>query len=157
MLLLVNQNPCHGFRIIKDYIAGQVQLTAFDEQARFETATLIPNSLAGKLQAMAKSKGKDGFADSIEQLKKTAQNNLENCHNKDNTLFNFIKNKKKLVDSIMSSSGSKQVKDLCKEIDYDPAIDTDFEKRLYKLYFTTFFSMMRKREKMKGGQVCQKK
>ncbi len=140
-------------KIIKNYITGQAQLTAFEEQARFETAGLIPNSLAGKLQAMSKSKGKgkekkkDGFADSIEQLKKTAQNNLENCHNKDNTLFNFIKNKKNLVESIISSSGNKQVKDLCKEIDYDPAIDTDFEKRLYKLYFTTFFSMMRKREK----------
>jgi len=96
---------------------------------------------------MAKSKGKDDFADSIEQLKKTAQNNLENCHNNDNTLFNFIKDKKDLVESIMSFSGSKQVKDLCKEIDYDPAIDSDFEKSLYKLYFTTFFSMMRKRKK----------
>ena len=82
--------------------------------------------------------------------KKTAKDSLENCHNKNKTLFNFIKDKKDLVESIMSSSGSKQVKDLCKEIYYDPAEDTDFagfEQSLYKLYFTTFFSMMRKREK----------
>jgi CRISPR-associated protein Csx10 len=134
-------------KIIKNYITGQAQLTAFDEQAGFKTATLIPNSLAGKLQAMAKAKGKDGFADSIGDLKETAKNNLKNCHNEKKILFNFIKDKKELVESIMSSSGSKQVKDLCKEIDYNPAIDSDFEKSLYKLYFTTFFSMMRKRKK----------
>jgi len=136
-------------KIIKNYITGQVQLKAFEEQEGFKTATLIPNSLAGKLQAMAKDKGKDkdDFPDSIEKLKKTAKNNLENCYNKDKTLFNFIKNKKDLVVSVMGFRRSDQVKNLCKEIDYDPAIDTEFEKKLYKLYFATFFSMMRKRKK----------
>jgi len=150
-------------KVIKNYITGQVQLKAFEEQAYFETKTLIPNSLAGKLQAMVKDKGKDkdkdDFSDSIEKLKKTAKNNLENCHNRNKTLFNFIKDKKDLVVSIMSSAGSMQVKELCKEIDYDPApvrnkeavadhaINTEFEEKLYKLYFTTFFSMMRKRKK----------
>lgn len=136
-------------KIIKNHITGQVQLTAFEEQAGFETKTLIPNSLTGKLQAMAKSKGKDGFAGSIEKLKKTAQNNLANCHNKKKTLFNFIKDKKDLIESIMNSSVSLQVKGLCKEINYNPAKDGNFEESLYKLYFTTFFSMMRKRKKNK--------
>ncbi len=136
-------------KIIKNHITGQTQLKAFEEQACFETKTLISNSLAGKLQAMAKDKGqgKNGFAGSIEKLKKTAKNSLENCHNKKKTLLNFIKDKKNLIESVMSSAGSMQVKDLCKEIDYDPAINTEFEEKLYKLYFTTFFSMMRKRKK----------
>lgn len=134
-------------KIIKNYITGQAQLTAFEEQAGFETASLIPNSLAGKLQAMTKDKGKDGFANSIEKLKKTAQNNLANCHNKKKTLFDFIKDKKDLVESIMGFARSTQVKDLCAEVDYNPAEDSNFEKSLYKLYFTTFFSMMRKRKK----------
>ena len=139
-------------KIIKNYITGQVQLTAFEEQAGFKTAGLIPNSLAGKLQAMAKDKGKgkekkkDGFADSIEQLKETAQNNLENCNNENKTLFNFIKDKNDLVKSIMNFGRSTQVKDLCKKIFYDPGTDTEFEEKLYKLYFATFFSMMRKRK-----------
>ncbi|RLC16532.1 MAG: hypothetical protein DRI57_11065, partial [Deltaproteobacteria bacterium] len=137
--------------LIINSIKKQVVLTALDEQRVFKK---IPsNSLIGRLEAIIKNKSQAEFAKALSQLKKSAKDKLERCTNKDQTLREFLTEKKVPTQSILNSPRNGNLIKLCGEIDYAPGSNDGLASKLYQRYFSAFFSSMRKRAKMeKEGQ-----
>jgi len=91
-----------------------------------------------------RSRNCDAFRSYLDGLRNTAKDNLKKCHNDTESLFEFLQRKEVKVESNIMNDIQK----ICNEIAFTPANDTDFMNSLYKSYFETFFSAMRKAKKM---------
>jgi len=132
--------------IVRDSVKKQAELKGLDKQNGFNKPP--SNALIGKLSAILKgSITRDKFKESLEKLKKPARSQLEHCNNGSKTLWDFLMDRN--TQSILNKSSSANLKDICKEIEYNPEEDEKLSN-LYQIYLETFFSMMRKRSKEKG-------
>jgi CRISPR-associated protein Csx10 len=140
--------------LCQKYMIQQVQLKALEDQQAFVDAAsswdpLPSNSLIAKLGAMAESSNSETFCQRIQDLRETAINQLKNCHNEKETLYEFLL--KQPVEDCKQKPAEKQsarddqrvlAKKQIKDIEGFP----DYES-LHKTYWQTFFSMMRKHTK----------
>ncbi|MDM8522010.1 hypothetical protein QUF80_01460 [Desulfococcaceae bacterium HSG8] len=108
---------------------------------------LPSNALIGRLEAMLKNKE---LIKNLSKLKKSAKNSLEHCNNKKKTLLEFLKGQNLTVTMLLAKTGNQNLETLCSEINYKPEEDKALEN-LNRIYFETFFSMMRKRAKKEKG------
>ncbi len=141
------KNLCKG--LIQQDITKRMSLSAIKDANDFSGHNPPTKSLISRLEAMIK---KDANM-SIEELKKTAKNKLEDCNNGDLTLMDFIQRPK---DNVLG----REMKDLVSgytrllsEVSYAPLEDEDLKESLYRQYWISFFAAMRKNIKAKkGGQ-----
>lgn len=104
------------------------------------------NSLLGRLEhAVRHSSDQPGFVKFLTDLRKTAKDQLEACHNQERTLLDFLQKKKLTIPEILKISPT------CQELNQEFALkideDKELERQLYQRYYTTFLVMMRKRTK----------
>jgi len=126
--------------IIKDVLKKKIQITAINDADGFNR--LPPTSLLAKLEG---SVWAGNFKTLLENLKKTARDNLENCRNNDKNLYDFLKNFS--VDIEDAIKNINDMKKLCDEISYQPENDKELQAELEKDYLITFLSTMRKKAK----------
>lgn len=144
--------------IVKDVFRGAVRTDALEKSAQFKP--LRSKSLLSRLTAILNTRGKsvEDFKKSLrDDLRKTARDHMEACDNGRITLFDFIQEEKLSVSRILNRT-DRVVTELNRLL-ADPLIHGDikgvlniggkFEEELYKLYFETFFTAMRKRVQAK--------
>ncbi|MFN3531846.1 MAG: hypothetical protein ACK41Q_04930 [Candidatus Brocadia sp.] len=148
--------------IVKDFMRKKVALSALRKVKEFvhegqKDMGLPSKSLIGRLEAMVKSLGKEGFCEELENLRDTAKDKLKGCKDMagSQTLFEYLKDhgQKFTVEKILMQSdvsGISDIKALCNEIGFMLEDDKNFEDALYRNYFQTFFSEMRRI--LKGGK-----
>lgn len=136
--------------ITKDLIRKQVEIMALLDAKEFER--LPSKSCIGRLEAMVKTMDQTKFLKTLPKLRKPVQDSLERCVNKEETLFYFLKNKVITVREVFSQAGFLQgIKQLCQKINYTPETDAALDAELYRTYFLTFFSSMRKTKNKEGA------
>jgi CRISPR-associated protein Csx10 len=129
---------------VKNYIRRTIEVKALDECAKFKG--LPTKSLISRLEMAVKSRNYNEFIKYVDNLRDIAKDNLKKCHNDNVTLLEFLQEKEiKIDENIRPSIGR-----ICTEIGFNSVEDTDFMNSLYKLYFETFFSAMRKEKKKEG-------
>ena len=131
--------------IVDDFIRKKVALEALREAKNFvhENQKETLKSLIGRLEAMVKKLSKTEFRNALENdLRKTAKDNLENCRGTTMTLFEFLKTKD--ISSKDMLNQTTEVKKLCDEPGFEYKKDQGFDDELYRIYFQTFFSEMRR-------------
>jgi CRISPR-associated protein Csx10 len=138
--------------VAKDFIKRQVELEGLKSAEDFsKRKELLPSkSLVSRLEAMVKNSGEM----QIDKLRKTAKDQLEKCHNKNNTLYEFLTNTQPqgLLNEVMKKNRQQDITKLCDETGFSPEADQNFQKEIYRIYFIVFFSAMRKIIKKKGGE-----
>jgi CRISPR-associated protein Csx10 len=143
--------------LIQNAVQKQVALDAMLDVILFKSDKnnkLPSNSLIGRLHAMAGQLDQLAFIDSVKNLRKSANEQLESCRSKERkqTLLDFLKSKKVSASDAFQKPNLVDLTTLCQEIGYSPEKDSGFEKVLHHAYFTTFFSMMRKATKAREAQ-----
>jgi CRISPR-associated protein Csx10 len=107
------------------------------------------NSFLGKLGLMVISVPLGEFGQLLEQLKKPAKSQLEQCHNQYFTLWRFIREfDVDLVKRIMAEE--LRMSECAERINFVP--DTKTEEELYQLFWRVFFHEMRSDNKAGGGE-----
>jgi CRISPR-associated protein Csx10 len=155
--------------LVKNLLKEHLKLKAIMESKGFEN--LPAKSAIGRLEAILKAKKETSQKTGLElteeyrktlvnDLRKTAVDALEKCHNRQQTLLEFITAKTIKVEDILTLTDSliKEVNRLISEkisgMDTEAVICSDrgFEQELYFIYFQTFFNTMRKRKKIYPGE-----
>jgi len=135
----------------KDFIKRQAELEGLKSAEDFAVLPkLLPSkSLVSRLEAMVK----DRCSVQLNSLRKTANDQLKKCHNKTDTLHDFLTNTQPqdLLSKIMQQNMLQYITKLCDETGFSPETDQDFQKEIYRAYFIAFFSAMRKEIKKKEG------
>ncbi len=132
--------------IARDFIRKEVEIKALTEVSEF--IRLPSKSCIGRLESMVKDQDRTKFLESLAELKKPAKDALERCVNKEQTLWGFLEKKGVTVKEVFGQSGLPQeIKELCSVIGFSPESDNGFNAELYRNYFLTFFSSMRKAKK----------
>ncbi len=134
---------------VKNYIRRTLELKALEECEGFSknNKNLPSKSLISRLEMAVKTRNCDAFISYLDGLRNTAKDNLKKCHNDTESLFEFLQRKEVKVESNIMND----IQEICNkinEIAFTPANDADFINSLYKSYFETFFSAMRKAKKM---------
>ena len=128
-------------QVIKNLINQEIRTLAFQDQILFKN--LPTNALLSRLQAMAHLPN-ETLDKLVGQLKDTAQNQLRSCKNARTKLLDFLMEEKKMAERVLRHAYFKDLKKLCEEIGYKPENDSVLESSLHKVYYQTFFTMMRK-------------
>lgn len=132
--------------IARDFIRKEVEIWALNDVKEFDR--LPSKSCIGRLESMVKDQDRTKFLESLAELKKPARDALERCVNKEQTLWGFLEKKEVTVKEVFGQSGlPKEIKELCSIICFNPESDNSFNAELYRNYFLTFFSSMRKAKK----------
>ncbi|MEQ8189854.1 MAG: RAMP superfamily CRISPR-associated protein [Candidatus Eremiobacterota bacterium] len=132
---------------VKETIRKEITLKAITEMGNFKKYPPT-KSLLGRLEMMVGECSQTEFAGKLGKLRKTARDKLERCRSDKETLFKFLENVQIDINKILNEQN--HIRELSKEINFSPAGDLKFCNKLYRLYLTTFFSTMRKKEK--GGR-----
>lgn len=137
--------------VIKENWRKVIERKALDEYKEFSKHNPPTNSLLGRLEMMLENAGDiEQFLGQLLKLRKTARDKLEGCRGKDITLLELIE--KGNPDLGHTFKQVMKLEEMAKEIKYDPSTDTEFCNNLYKLYWLTFFRMMRKSNKNGGNR-----
>lgn len=131
--------------IADDFLRKKAALDALKEARNFviENQKETLKSLIGRLEAMVKNLSKTEFRNALENdLRKTAKDKLESCKGRDETLFNFLKKKDISSEDILNQT--TEVKKLYEEPGFEYKKDPGVDDELYRIYFQTFFSEMRR-------------
>lgn len=128
-----------AFKVLDKHIKSQIELKAINKLNEFERPP--SNSLIGRLESMS-NMNRQTFCESLDRLRKTAKDNLDKCRTKSQTLFDFIKSYD--ISNDLTNVLDRKTKQFLDEIKYD--LESK-KNSLYKVYFATFFSMMRKKGK----------
>lgn len=142
---------------VKKYIQRTIEVKALEECAGFAEHKKLPTkSLISRLEMAVKTRDKNNitkylinnktdFTQYLKELRSTATDKLSKCHNGNDTLLEFLQKKEiKIDENIMKDD----IQTICNKIAFTPANDIDFINSVYKSYFETFFSAMRKAKKM---------
>ena len=133
--------------ITRDLIRKEVEIRALNDVKEFER--LPSKSCIGRLESMVKDQDRTKFLESLAELKKPAKDSLERCMNKEETLFDFLNNKPITVGEVFKQAEfPHEIKMLCERIGFT---DETLNAELYRNYFLTFFSSMRKKIKQGEG------
>lgn len=127
------------------FLEKKAALDALKEARNFviENQKETLKSLIGRLEAMVKNLSKTEFRNALENdLRKTAKDKLESCKGRDETLFNFLKKKDISSEDILNQT--TELKKLYEEPGFEYKKDPGFDDELYRIYFQTFFSEMRR-------------
>ncbi|MBF8278411.1 MAG: hypothetical protein HW390_3484, partial [Candidatus Brocadiaceae bacterium] len=136
--------------ITKDILRKEVEIMALIAAKEF--MRLPSKSCIGRLEAMVKDQDRTKFLESLAELKKPAKDALERCVNKEETLWDFLRKKDVTVNEVFRQSDfPKEIKELCGKIGFTPESDNRLNAELYRNYFLTFFSSMRKKIKQGEG------
>ncbi|MDZ4711295.1 MAG: hypothetical protein SGI89_03110 [bacterium] len=139
---------------IQETIKRQIKSSAINDSIDFyfkNKKDALSNSLIGRLESFVKTgQTIEDFKSNLDRLRKTASDNIKKCNFDGTDFFEYMKNKNITasnitVESAFSSIASEDVKKL-----YNVESDTDFNRNLFKDYYLTFFSYLRKQ--MKGGK-----
>lgn len=141
--------------LIRNAFLKKVELEAIDSSKNFKH--LPSNSLIGRLGSMSSNMNQKDFIDALKdepekdakdnkkdtkkQLKETAKKQLKLCRNQEKTLLDFLIEKTINLQDICTSL---RLNELCSEIGFMPESDKSFQDELSHVYFSAFFSMMRK-------------
>jgi len=140
--------------IIKEKLKSELQVKAIEEAGDFtkDLKGLPSKSLLARLEGAVRE---GNFKTLLDNLKKTAKDKLENCRNKNKSLYEFLRNFSLNLEDEMKNK--LELKNLCDEIAYEP--EEKFKEELEKIYLLTFLSTMRKKIKQlekegkrKGGE-----
>jgi CRISPR-associated protein Csx10 len=155
--------------LVKKAIHKQIKLDAMEDLSTFETEAkkhksvpLPSNSLIGRLGSMIASMNCQRFTETLmndkkgKKLRKTAIKQLDRCRNKNVTLLNFLIKKTVPIKEVLKQTTLSDVRQLCEEIGLSIEKDKVFEEGLYRVYFSTFFSMMRKAKRREDKNEFKK-
>jgi len=138
-------------KLSKDYLLKQIQHKALKDQQSFvkhsssNDIDLLPsNSLIAKLGAMAESSTPDSFIKRIKMLRQAAINQLEAFHNNIVSLYDFL-----LKPHGLDKEHHKPVSQLCDEMAVEKSDYFVDDETIHRVYWQTFFSMMRKHKRNK--------
>lgn len=106
------------------------------------------NSVVGRLEMIIRNLDKpETFSSLIEDnLRKTAKDKLRNCRNENSNLFEYITENNPIIEQKIINQKPK-LKEISALIKYDPL---ELKNELYKLYWITFFRLMRKENRRSG-------
>jgi len=119
---------------------------------RVEAFTALPSgALISRLQRFIENAGEPAaFRRMLAVLRETARSQLERCHARDRsmTLLEFLESfgaagQPSELDKLLASLSPEETT-LCESIAVQPAADAELKRQLFKIYFTTFFALMRK-------------
>jgi len=141
--------------VLKENWKRAIERRALREYKQFIDHKPPTNSLLGRLEMMLKNaKSKEEFLKQIGKLHSTAMEKLEVCRGEEDTLLEFIKKGDPLNKPFSKEmAGLKtELENMEKEkgVKLEYLTEKKFWDELYKLYWLTFFRMMRKSNK-KGG------
>ncbi|MCF6157618.1 MAG: hypothetical protein E3K32_03380 [wastewater metagenome] len=137
--------------IVNIFIIKQVELEALKDASKF--IKLPSGSLIGRLEAAVKDK--KVLKEYLVPMRSIAKGQLEGCINKHEsseicrkypTLLAFLEEKNITIAEFLNKQEveSAKIRELCTRVKYDIENNSNFEKKLYHAYFTTFFSALRK-------------
>lgn len=134
--------------VVQDLIRKKVESEAILSALEFDPFRAISSSLIGRLAAMANHLRRDEFRNAMKNtLRATAREKLEGCNNGQTTLFEFLQGKEITAGKLVQQLHNLKVSNLCKTIKYDYERDGEFKAALFRTYFQTFFSTIRKKLK----------
>ncbi|MFZ3383508.1 MAG: hypothetical protein WA144_06245 [Candidatus Methanoperedens sp.] len=134
--------------IIKNIIVNEYQKQTEHEALKDcyefsrDIKRLPSNSVVGRLELIIRNLVKpETFSSLIEEnLRKTAKDKLRNCRNEKSNLFMYITEKNPNIEQKIINQKPK-LKEISALINYDPL---ELKNELYKLYWITFFRLIRK-------------
>ncbi len=141
--------------IIQNLLIERIKLQAANKQTEF--VRLPSNSLIARLYSLAdKCEGnQDSLCAEIKEFRKIAADQMRHCLSRDHNLMEFLE-KENPVEEFLRQPREKNIKLLCQEINYAPESDVILKHKLINAYYTTFFSMMRKRKITEEKQNVRK-
>jgi CRISPR-associated protein Csx10 len=136
--------------IITDFIHRKIALEAARKADEFIEHP-PSKSLLNRLENMTNSLNYNDFIKKIHQLAKTAREKLNQSRTTSETLEDFLVKEYKKIDihKLLTSEVSTKLKELAVLIDFD--LERIDEEKIYRLYFSTFFNIMRKQQKGDRG------
>lgn len=153
-------------KMYKDLMLKQIRLNAIDDVIHFKDSNKniendLSNSLISRLESFVKqSSNQETFKNYVENLKKPAKDKLYALKIKEEDKFKsfhyFLSSKEVNASDVLIKTQFDKLKnsDEIKEI-YNPNKDERFNDILYKDYFITFFTTLRKllkKEKLKENE-----
>jgi CRISPR-associated protein Csx10 len=137
---------------LQAHLAAQTRLRAMQKLEAF--VELPAGAQISRLLSLVEgAKDERAFKNMLSQLRESAKTQLRECRTKDHaqSLLEFLESsaltgKEGGLQALAPKEMRKEEVDLCKIIGYDPAADADLRNRLFELYFTTFFALMRRAE-----------
>jgi CRISPR-associated protein Csx10 len=139
--------------IVESYLKKEIELKALMEVKEFNPRTLPTGHLISRLESFIVSQKdkkniKEEFKKSIISLKGRAELQLERCRNEHKNLHDFltkIKIEDITIDKVLNSSMyCKKAGELAHETGSPVHNYNNLESELFYIYFSTFFSAMRK-------------
>jgi len=111
----------------------------------------LSNSLVGRLESFVKgSKDKSSFDSNISSLRNLAKDKLVECSMNRKSFLDYLLKTKINSDIVISDSNFSGLSDEELKNIYDPLKDDELNNNLYKPYYLTFFSYLRKLMKREG-------
>jgi len=135
-------------KTLKDLAEKHVKLNALKDASKF-TRHLPSKSLIGRLEAMAKKDKGYNLSEKLKKLRNTATDKLKRCRSDNETLLDFLDKYPIKLEDIFKN---ERIKKLASEISFSPKSDDLFSKKLYEIYFRTFFASLRKKANKKKGE-----
>jgi CRISPR-associated protein Csx10 len=123
-------------KVIEEYLKNNAKIEAIKKAGDFEK--LPPKSLLSKIKLSILNRS---FENLINNIKQTAREHLERCHNKKENLHDFLKY------FSIEKEINFNINEL--EINYEPEMDEKLKEELKKIYLSTLLSTMRKKIKQK--------
>lgn len=128
--------------LAREFIKKQIVIEGLEKAKEFKN--LPAKSLVSRLEAMVKADLQ--LKGPLEKLRKTATNQLENCHDKGQTLYEYLE--KFDIELLKNNLAKSAVEELCSAAGIpSPADDLEFQKECKRACFLALFSAMRKRLK----------
>lgn len=137
--------------VARDFIRKKTKLDALKKVKDFvhdgqKNKGLPTKSLIGRLEAMVITMDRSKFLTALNDLRDTAKKKLEGCkdNNGKETLLGYLEREEIKVFEILYHSDMSDINKMCNAIDWKPESDTGFGDELYRTYFLSFFSEMRR-------------
>lgn len=139
--------------VARDFIRKKTELNALNKVKDFvhddqKNKGLPTKSLIGRLEAMVITMDRSEFLTALKDLRDTAKKKLEGCKDKNGkeTLFGYLEREEiKAVEILRHSDmDMSDINKMCNEIGWTPESDIGFDDELYRTYFLSFFSEMRR-------------
>ncbi|MDP2160032.1 MAG: hypothetical protein Q8K02_06090, partial [Flavobacterium sp.] len=134
--------------IVQDILVKQARYNAINDENSFTDKKSLAKSksLVSRLESFVKgSEDKNKFNEKLELLRKAAKEKLEECRMRGNSFYDWLVNMNDITSSkILENVNMTKVKEILKDISYKVEADINFNNKLYKEYFLTFFSALRK-------------
>ncbi len=141
--------------IIQDLLIKQTRYKAINDENSFTDKSSLAKSksLVSRLESFVKgSPRKDEFDIKLKLIRKTAIEKLERCRMSRDSFYNWLLKKNDITASkILEDTKMTKVREILNDISYNVENDSNFNNKLYKEYFLTFFSALRKSLKRIGG------